>query len=141
MQKEQNNDRTPQSDKLVDCEGILPDHCEELKVRKFSNDPKHLFIEIKTLEDRYEYTLQKMRDKMATKVKLHQQTYLNKYRNTLSNKRKEINEEIKYLEAEVEKNLEALISQEITILKEIELIYKENSPELVEDVLKILEMD
>ena len=128
------------SDKKLSCEGILPHHCEELKIRKFSNDPKHLFLEIKSLEDRYDYTIKTMREKMSAEIQAHKQAHLKDYRATLAEKKKEVNKEIKNLEDEVKKNMEVLVNHEIVILKEIERIYAENSSALVDETIRILGM-
>ncbi len=104
--------------------------------KRFSNDPKDLFNEIKRLEDRYQYTIDKMNKKYEKKISTEQDKCAKKYHNLLNQKKDEVTHEVNEIEEEIEKNLNALDTQEAKILKTIKNTYEEKSDELIEHLIK-----
>jgi len=104
--------------------------------KRFSNDPKDLFNEIKRLEDRHQYTIDKMNKKYEKKISTEQDKCAKKYHNLLNQKKDEVTHEVNEIEEEIEKNLNALDTQEAKILKTIKNTYEEKSDELIEHLIK-----
>ena len=104
MQKAPLNDKKTTHDHPK-CEGIMPEHCDEIGQTTFTNDPADIFKEIKLLEDRYNYTISKMKEKMDKKVQDAQKEYGENYRTSLEGKKKQILQDVSELKKEIEKTL------------------------------------
>src|SRR6056297_3687414 len=100
--------------------------------KQFSNEPKDLFDEIKRLEDRYEYTIDIMRKKFSKEITDTQDECGMQFHQKLNEKRDEVAKEVKEIEHEIDKNLDALKQQEVDVLKTIKEIYKEKSSKLID---------
>jgi hypothetical protein len=128
----------PEEESNYSCQDISPEHCEELRHRKFTNEKKDIFLEVRSLEERYKFLISEARannDAEIKKVRVHNSTM---YRSALKNKEKELYFEISELKEEIEKNLNSLEVQERMILSEIDMIYKVNKAKLVDQALDIL---
>lgn len=126
------------TDEELSCKDISPEQCEELRSRTFSNDPKKIFLEVRTIEERYKYRIDKEKEEINAEIKEAKEKYGLKYKKALENKYKEINFYKIELTEEMDKNLEMLASQEHMTLSEIDMIYKIKSKSLIPKGLEIL---
>ena len=126
------------TDNELSCKDITSEQCEELRQRTFSNDPKKIFLEVRTIEERYKYMMEKEKKEIKAEIEKTKEKYGIKYKNALENKYKEINFYKTEITEEMNKNLEMLSSQEHMTLSEIDMIYKVKSKTLIKRGLEIL---
>ena len=126
------------TDEELSCKDITPEQCEELRNKTFSNDPKKIYLEVRSIEERYKYTIEKEKDEINTEIEKTKEKYGLKYKKTLENKYKEINFYKDELIEEMDKNFEMLSSVENMNLSEIDMIYKIKSKSLIKKGLEIL---
>lgn len=126
------------TDEELSCKDISPEQCEDLRTRTFSNDPKKIFLEVRTIEERYKYRIDKEKEEINTEIEKAKEKYGLKYKKALENKYKEINFYKTELTEEMDKNLDMLSSQEHMTLSEIDMIYKLKSKSLIPRGLEIL---
>jgi hypothetical protein len=136
-------DTTATKEPTIDpnCQGILPDHCEELKLRSFSNNPESLFLEVKLLEDRYDFSISEFDKKFKYKVNNSQIENGDKYRIALEKKKTELEIEIEDLKSEINKSINFLNLQETSILTKIEEIYNKHEKNLLDKAFLMLGFD
>jgi hypothetical protein len=121
------------------CDEILPEHCEDLHLRAFTNNPADIFEEIRLLEDRYTYTISIMKEKMDKKVQDAQKEYGEKYRTGLETKKKSLLQKVADLKKEIEKAIIELNEQEKTIIQKIDEIYEAKAKSLFESALNAID--
>lgn len=126
------------TDEELRCRDISPEHCEELRDRKFTNNPEDVFLEVRALEEKYKFIIDEVRAKSEKEIEEKKEKLAKKYKVALKNKEKEIARDIDDMEEEIQKNLEALEIQEQMILSQIDLLYKTNKDQLIEDALEII---
>jgi len=126
------------TDEELSCKDITSEQCEDLRGRTFSNDPKKIFLEVRTIEERYKYRIDKEKEEINTEIEEAKEKFGLKYKKALENKYKEINFYKTELTEEMKKNLEMLSSQEHMTLSEIDMIYKLKSKSLIPKGLDIL---
>ena len=126
------------TDEQLSCKDISQEQCEDLRSRTFSNDPKKIFLEVRTIEERYKYRIEKEKEEIKAELEEVKEKYGHKYKIALENKYKEIHFYETELTEEMDKNLEMLSSQEHMTLSEIDMIYKLKSKSLIPKGLKIL---
>ena len=126
------------TDEELSCKDISPEQCEDLRSRTFSNNPKKIFLEVRTIEERYKYRIEKEKEEIKAEIDKTQKKYGQKYKKALENKYKEINFYKTELTEEMNKNLEMLSSQEHLTLSEIDMIYKLKSKSLINRGFEIL---
>ncbi|QEE15872.1 hypothetical protein DSAG12_01699 [Promethearchaeum syntrophicum] len=126
------------TDEELSCKDITPEQCEHLRNRTFSNNPKKIFLEVRTIEERYKHSIEKEKDDIKNEIEEYKEKYGLKYKKALENKYKEINFYKTELTEEMTKNLEMLSSQEHMNLSEIDMIYKIKSKSLIQRGLEIL---
>ena len=126
------------TDEELSCKDISSEQCEELRIRTFSNDPKKIFLEVRTIEERYKYRIEKEKEKIKAEIDKTKEKYGLRYKNALENKYKEINFYKIELTEEMDKNLEMLSKSEHKSLSEIDMIYKIKSKSLIPRGLEIL---
>ena len=126
------------TDEELSCKDISPEQCEDLRNRSFSNDPKKIFLEIRTIEERYKYMIDKEKEEIKAEIEEVKEKYGLKYKKALENKYKEINFYKTELIEEMDRNFEMLDSQQHMNLSEIDMIYKVKSKSLIPKGLKIL---
>jgi hypothetical protein len=123
------------------CQDLTDDQCEELRNLKFTNKPGDLFLQVRSLEERYIYEIREAKMEWDKKIKKAQQRQSNRYKFALETKKKEIQYDIKQVIKKIEANLEKLEAQEHMILSEIDVIYSMNKDKLVDEALKIINFD
>ncbi len=126
------------TDEELSCKDISSEQCEDLRNRTFSNDPKKIFLEVRTIEERYKYRIDKEKEEIRVEIEEAKEKYGLKYKKSLENKYKEINFYKNELTEEMDKNLQMLSSQEHMTLSEIDMIYKLKSKTLIPKGLEIL---
>ncbi len=126
------------TDEELSCKDISTEQCDDLRNRTFSNDPKKIFLEVRTIEERYKYRIDKEKEEIKAEIEEAKEKYGLKYKKALENKYKEINFYKTELTEEMDKNLEMLSSQEHMNLSEIDMIYKVKSKSLIQRGLEIL---
>ena len=126
------------TDEELSCKDITPEQCEDLRSRTFSNDPKKIFLEVRTIEERYKYRMEKENEEIKAEIEKIKEKYGLKYKKSLENKHKKIEFYEKELTEEMNKNMEMLSSQEHMTLSEIEMIYNVKSKSLIPKGLEIL---
>ena len=126
------------TDEELSCKDITPEQCEDLRSRTFSNDPKKIFLEVRTIEERYKYRIDKEKEAINAEIEKAKEKYGLKYKKALENKYKEIHFYETELTEEMDKNLKILSSQEHMTLSEIEMINKLKSKSLIPKGLEIL---
>ena len=126
------------TDEELSCKEITHEQCEDLRSRTFSNNPKKIFLEVRTIEERYKYRIDKEKEEINAEIEKTKEKYGKKYKKALENKYKEINFYKTELTEEMDKNLEMLASQEHLTLSEIEMIYNLKSKSLIPKGLEIL---
>ena len=126
------------TDEELSCKDISPEQCEDLRSRTFSNDPKKIFLEVRTIEERYKYRIEKEKEEIKAELEEVKEKYGLKYKMALENKYKEINFYETELTEEMDKNLKMLSNAEHKNLSEIDMIYKIKSKSLIPKGLEIL---
>ncbi len=126
------------TDEELSCKDITPEQCENLRNKTFSNDPKQIFLEVRSIEERCKYSIEKEKEEIKEEIEEIKEKYGLKYKNALENKYKEINFYKTELTEEMAKNLEMLSSQEHLNLSEIDMVYKVKSKSLIQRGLEIL---
>lgn len=125
-------------DEEFSCRDISPEHCEELRKRGFTNRKEDLFLEVRSLEERYKFTINCEKELWAEKLSKARDKNANLYKTALMNKEKELKHEIKELKQEIEKNIHALETQEQMILSQIGMVYKINKEKIIDDFFEII---
>ena len=120
------------------CRDISPEHCEELRNRKFTNKKEDLFLEVRSLEERYKYRIEEEKKKCDHNLLEIRKKNANMYKTALHNKEKELRYEIAELKAEMEENIHTLETQEHMVLSQIDMVYKINKDRIIEDFLEII---
>ncbi|MHA1610630.1 MAG: hypothetical protein ACTSVZ_12095 [Promethearchaeota archaeon] len=137
--KEISKDKEDQySDYDLSCDDISPEQCEELRVRKFTNNPEDIFLEVRTLEEQYKYAIKKVQIEEHQKISELERKLTERYQKARINKEKEIARDIHDMESEIEKSLHDLEMHENMILSQIDMVYDLNKPQLIEDALELL---
>lgn len=129
------------SKEALRCSEISQDQCKELREMKYSNDPDDLFLEIRSLEERFKYKLEQKQVEIDEQVKMAQIKNSDKYRKILEDRKKKIEFDLKQKRIEADKKIEKLETKEHMYLSKFELAYNLKKQELIESVLKILEFD
>ena len=57
------------------CENLSESQCSDLRDMKFSNNPKEIFLEIRSLEERYLYTISQSEEKWANEIAKAKEKY------------------------------------------------------------------
>ncbi|UYP47852.1 hypothetical protein NEF87_004137 [Candidatus Lokiarchaeum ossiferum] len=120
------------------CRDISPEHCAELRNRGFTNRKEDLFLEVRSLEERYKYKISVEKELWSDKVSKEREKNSILYKNALLNKEKQLKFEIEELKLEMEKNIHALETQEQMILSQIDMVYKINKDKIINDFFEII---
>ena len=113
-------------------------HSAELRERKFTNNPEDLFIQVRTLEEQFKYKILRARLDAMYKTGEFEKKLSIKYHTARDNKEKEIARDIHDMEVEISHLLNVLKLHENMTLSQIDLAYKLNKRQLVEDALDIM---
>ena len=126
------------SDEELRCQDISKEHCEELRERKFTNNPKDIFLEVRTLEEQFKHKIENFQLEDQEKISKLEKKLAVRYQNARNNKNREIERDIHDMELEIENSLQGLESREKMMISQIDMVYKINKPQLIEDALEIL---
>ncbi|MHA1520619.1 MAG: hypothetical protein ACTSRK_10600 [Promethearchaeota archaeon] len=132
------DDEDHYSDEELSCEDISPEHCEELRTRKFTNNPEDIFLEVRTLEEQFKHSIKKVQIAEHQKISDMEKKLTERYQKARINKNKEIARDIHDMESEIEKSIHDIKLHENMLLSQIDMVYKLNKPQLIEDELEIL---
>ncbi|MHA1672478.1 MAG: hypothetical protein ACTSYI_02525 [Promethearchaeota archaeon] len=113
-------------------------HSEELRERKFTNNPEDLFLQVRTLEEQFKYKILRARLDAMYKTGEFEKKLSIKYHNARDNKEKEIARDIHDMEIEIDHLLNVLKLHENMTLSQIDLAYKLNKSQLIEEALDII---
>ena len=125
-------------DENFSCRDISPEHCKELRDRKFTNKKEDIFLEIRSLEERYKHSINEEKEKWNKKLADVKEKNILIYRTALKNREKELKFEVAELKVEMEENIRALETQEQMVLSQIDMVYKVNKEKIVDDFLAII---
>lgn len=125
----------------LSCENISQNQCEELRNMDFSNKPNELFLEVRSLEERYQYEITSVEEELNEKIEKSKEDDKKRFNKVLKNREKEIQHKIEQIKEAIEENLQTLETQENMMIGQIEMIYKLHKEDFVEDVFKILGFD
>ncbi len=126
------------TDDELRAQEITYKHSEELRERKFTNDPEDLFIQVRTLEEQFKYKILRARLDAMYKTGEFEKKLSIKYHKARDNKEKEIARDIHDMEVEIDHLLNVLKLHENMTLSQIDLAYKLNKSQLIEDALEIM---
>ncbi len=129
------------TDEDLKCKSLTPSQCEELRNMKFSNEPEDLFLEVRSLEERYQYEISKTEENWDKRIENEKEKDLSRYQKKVENRKKEIEYEIHRIKEAIETNITALETQENMILSQIDMTYKLNKDKLIEKALEIIKFN
>jgi len=104
----------------------------------FSDNKELLFDQVKALEDRYDYTLKKNKEKLDLSIQSLQRENGARYRKALEEKKKEVEKKVQAMYIAVDQALNELEKQADAVVHQIESIFEEKSNSVLEDVIKQL---
>jgi len=116
----------------------IKEEVSEEKKEIFSDNKELLFDQVKVLEDRYEYTLKKNKEKLDLSIQSLQRENGARYRKALEEKKKEVEKKVQAMYLAVDQALNELEKQADQVISQIETIFEEKSNEILEDVIKQL---
>ncbi len=125
-------------DEKFSCKEVSPEHCEELRNRKFTNKKEDLFLEVRSLEERFKFTIHEEKKTWDQKLAEVKEKNISLYRTALFNKEKALKYEVEELKVEIEENIHALETQEHMVLSQIDMVYNVNKDKMIEDLLAII---
>ena len=123
------------------CDDISEAQCKELRAMKFSNKPEDLFLEVRSLEERFQFEISKYSDYWTQQVedaKIRNEEFFNK---AIENRKKEILFEIEQVKKEIDVNMQRLEAQEKMILSQIDMIYNLNKEKLADKAIREIGFD
>ncbi len=136
-----NGNHSKFGDEELSCRDLSTEMCSELRVRKFSNKKTDLFLEVRSLEERYKYELSRAKERSAKIIEENKKKNGIQYRKELENRKKELMKEIEKSKEKVIEDMENLKAQENMMISQIDMIYTLNKEKLVKKILSVIEMD
>lgn len=110
-------------------------------VHHFTENPADLFTEIKMLEQRHDYTLKTIREKLNKNIVEIQKSKGESYARALNTRKEEIETLIAKLEDKIHSNLKEMNKQAEAFISELEKEYKTKFKALIPDVIGFIGFD
>lgn len=107
----------------------------------FSDNKELLFDQVKALEDRYDYTLKKNKEKLDLSIQSLQRENGARYRKALEEKKKDVEKKVQAMYLAVDQALNELEKHADEIVDQIETIFAEKSNQVLEEIIKELGID
>ena len=129
------------SNQELSCRDLTSDQCRDLRNHSISNDPREVFLGVRSLEEKYRYLLKEARDEWEEKIKTAQEKIDRYYQEEVTKYAKKLDNEFALRQTEMEHAMKALEKQEQMILAEIDVIYQRNRQKLLNQTFKLLDLD
>jgi hypothetical protein len=119
----------------------LPDQTIRRKSHLFSEKNQDLFLEIKNLEERYDFIITKTKDKSDKLIQDIQRENGEKYRNLLEEKKKIVEEKVRQIQQEIEAKLADVSKHHEEIIEEIKRVYQKSFKTLLDGAIMAFGFD